>query len=345
MRKKIQGIIVCLVLSLLLTGCGRGAEPKQTISGGNDLGKTAAEVQQDESKEVQQDDQNVSGQKKQQEYQFQDDLGYTVCVRSADRVAAIGGSNAETWLLAGGTLAALTEDAYSERGIEPREDVTNLGTVRSPDIETMILLDIDFVILNAKIAEHVALRSALESAGMTTAYFEVETFDDYLEMLGLCTDMTGRKDLYEKNGLAVWEQIDEVLAGVKGKAAPSVLFLRAYSTGITVKGSDSMTGAMLKDLGCRNIADSDTGLLENLSMEAIIQEDPDFILVTTQGASPEAAQKELEETLQSNPAWKELSAVKNGNYHLLPQNLFHYKPNDRWGESYEMLAEILYGKE
>ena len=34
--------------------------------------------------------------------QFQDALGYTVTVRTAEHVAAIGGSNAETWLVVGG---------------------------------------------------------------------------------------------------------------------------------------------------------------------------------------------------------------------------------------------------
>lgn len=303
------GFLLCLATVLFLCGCG--AEP---VGGEEDI-----------------------------ICQFQDALGYTVTVRSGDHVAAIGGSNAETWLLAGGTLTALTEDAYSERGIEPSEEVINLGTVKSPDVETMILSSIDFAILNAKIAEHVALRSTLENAGITTAYFSIETFEDYLAMLKVCTDITGCQELYEENGLAIQEQIDTVIARTAGKDAPSVLFIRAYSTGAKAKNSNTMTGAMLKDLGCRNIADSDDSLLENLSMEAIIREDPDFIFVTTQGASSEAAEKALAESLQSNPAWSELSAVKNGRYIVLPRNLFHYKPNNRWGKSYEMLAEILYG--
>ena len=106
-----------------------------------------------------------------------------------------------------------------------------------------------------------------------------------------------------------------------------------------------MIGTMLQALGCRNIADSEDSLLDNLSMEVIIREDPDFIFVTTLGASTEAAEKILAEGIQSNPAWKDLSAVKNGRFIWLPKNLFHYKPNHRWGESYEILADILYGEE
>lgn len=44
------------------------------------------------------------------------------------------------------------------------------------------------------------------------------------------------------------------------------------------QGSEgSVGGELLKDLGCVNIADSDSGLLDNLSLEAIVTADPDYI--------------------------------------------------------------------
>lgn len=275
---------------------------------------------------------------------FTDALGYSVSVKNPEKVAAVMGSFAETWLLAGGTLAALTQDAYSEGRVEASGAAVDLGAMKSPDVERMIENGIDFVILSANISEHVALRDQLEGAGMTTAFFDVETFDDYLAMLKICTDITGRADLYEQNGLAVREQIDAAIAKKEGHDAPSVLFIRAYATGAKAKNSESMTGAMLRDLGCVNIADSDGSLLEDLSIEQIILDDPDYIFVTTMGESSEAALAALAEGIQSNPAWSELSAVKEGRYCVLPRELFHYKPNDRWGESYEMLAQILYGE-
>ena len=124
--------------------------------------------------------------------------------------------------------------------------------------------------------------------------------------------------------------------------APNVLLLRAYSSGCKAKGSDNMTGAMLKDLGAINIADADDSLLENLSMENIIADDPEDIFVVTMGASQQKALDWLAENLQANPAWSGLSAVQSGHYYLLDKALFHYKPNARWGESYRTLAALLY---
>ena len=51
----------------------------------------------------------------------------------------------------------------------------------------------------------------------------------------------------------------------------------------------------------------------------------------------------LDELLHSDPAWHTLTAVKEGRVEVLPKDLFHYKPNARWGESYQMLAELMYG--
>jgi iron complex transport system substrate-binding protein len=273
--------------------------------------------------------------------EFTDALGMDVKVEAPKRTAVLSGSYADAWLLAGGSLFAVTEDAKGV--IEVSDNMIMLGDLKNPSIETLIAEDVDFIILSATIEEHVNLRDTLEKAGITTAYFEVETFEDYADMMKIMTDITGRKDLYNTNVEDVRLEIEEQLERVDG-SSPTVLFLRAYSTGVKAKGGDSMTGQMLKDLGCVNIADSEDGLLEDLSMEAIIDAEPDYIFVTTMGESKEAAMDMVEELLISNPAWSGLKAVKNDHYYVLPKELFHIKPNERWGESYRILADYLYEK-
>ena len=101
---------------------------------------------------------------------------------------------------------------------------------------------------------------------------------------------------------------------------------------------------MLAELGCINIADDDNSLLDDLSMEAIIAADPDFVFVTTQGKDAEAVRQNIENTLLNNPAWSKLTAVREGRYYVLEKELYNLKPNARWGEAYQKLAEILYGE-
>jgi len=274
---------------------------------------------------------------------FTDALGRAVSVSSPKRVVAMSYSFADTWLLAGGELAGTTRDAFAS-GLRLPETVADVGALHAPSLERVIELDPDLLILSADIPAHLGLQETLEASGVNAAYFSVLDFADYLGMLKTCTEITGRADLYERNGAAVQARIDGAVAGASGKPSPRILLLRVSSGNIEVRGSDTMAGIMLKDLGCANIADSDASLLESLSMEAIISEDPDFIFVVQQGDSLEDSLAFLEKALTSNPAWAGLSAVKNGRFEVVAKELFHQKPNDRWGEAYETLASILYGE-
>ena len=321
MKKQIR-YAVCLGVGLaLLSGCKE---------------ETSASFSQSESKDFQQTDEVKAA-----PVMFADALGYEISVENAENVAVLSGSLADAWLLAGGRLAAATEDA--KEVITWTQETESLGALKSPSIERMVAENIDLAILSSTIAEHVDIRDALELAGIKTAYFDVETFDDYAAMMDILTDITGRKDLYQENVEVVREEIAAQLKRADG-SAPAVLFLRAYSTGVRAKGSDSMTGQMLKDLGCVNIADSDGRLLDDLSLEAIIEADPDYIFLTTMGESQEDALQMAETLLLSNPAWNGLKAVQDGHYFVLPKELFHNKPNERWGESYQILADDLYGE-
>lgn len=279
-------------------------------------------------------------------YQFTDDTGAQVTLSEPPKkVVSLMGSYAETWLLAGGELAGVTDDMISERHMQVAPQTKIIGTVKEPNIEELLLLSPDFVLLSSNIESHMALSPTLQKAGVPHAYFDVKPFDDYLRMLDICTDITDRKDLYQSNGIAVQASINETLSQIPRDADISVLLLRAFSTGANAKSGDDMAATMLRDMGTVNIADQYPSLLENLSLETIIEEDPDYIFVVTMGESSEKALEALRNGIQNNPAWNSLSAVKNDRYILLPKELFHYKPNARWGESYQYLAKILYPKQ
>ena len=265
---------------------------------------------------------------------FTDALGREVTVvKNPERVAALLGSFSDVWLLSGGKLCASAEDAWEDFCLE-LGDAVNLGGAHSPSLELLISADPDFVIASASTASNVEMKESLDAMGITVAYFDVDNFDDYLKMLDICTDITGRKDLYEQNGLAIKEQIDEIKTEYKNADIPDgerkVLLLRAASSFVKAKGSSgTILGEMLSSMGCINIADSDTSLLENLSVEAVIREEPHHIFVVTMGSDTEAARQSLENMMKENPTWGMLEAVKCGRLHVMDKTLFNLKPNAR----------------
>lgn len=289
----------------------------------------------------------ASGASQSTAFTFTDGLGRTVTVDSPKRVAALIGSFADVWCVAGGkdTLVAAADDSWTQFDLDLPDSVVNLGGVSEPNAEALLAAQPDFVLASTKTSADVDLMPTLESAGIPTAYFDVSNFEDYRQMLEICTRLTGRDDLYEQYGVEVGRQVQKVIDDAAGKQGPTVLYLRASGSSCKVKNSqNTVLGEMLADLGCTNIADSDESLLENLSMEAILQADPEYIFIVLQGSDPAKPQQSLEKAVLSNPAWQQLSAVKNGNYYYMDQRLYNVKPNARWGEAYEGLAEILYGQ-
>lgn len=277
---------------------------------------------------------------------FTDALGREVSVpKEPERVAALIGSFADVWVLAGGSLCAAAEDAWEDFGLE-LPDAVNIGGAHSPNLEAIFYANPDFVIASASTASNVEMKETLEAAGITVAYFDVDNFEDYLAMLAICTDITGRKDLYEENGLALQAQIEAIKQDLNQQALPeerrTVLLLRAHSGSVKAKGSlGTILGEMLADLGCINIADSDTSLLETLSIESIIRQEPYRIFVVTMGDDSQKAMDNLNQMMNENPAWGTLEAVAEGRLHLMDRKLFNMKPNADWAVSYEILSELL----
>jgi len=275
---------------------------------------------------------------------FTDDLGRKVSVTAPKRVAALIGSFADVWCLAGGreTLAAAANDAWTSFDLGLGEEVANLGAVKEPNLEVLLAAEPDLILASCNTVANLELLPALEKLGIPTACFDIQSFDDYLRMLKLCTELTGCPENYEICGEQVRSQVEEAIAR-QDSTQPKILCLRATGSGCKAKGSvDNVLGEMLADLGCVNIADADGALLENLSLEAVIQGDPDYIFAVLQGSDPTDARKALESALLSNPAWQHLRAVRNGNFHTLDHRLYNLKPNAKWGAAYEALADILY---
>lgn len=277
---------------------------------------------------------------------FTDALDREVTVKkNPERVAALIGSFADVWTLAGGTVCASADDAWDDFDLD-LPDAVNLGGAHSPNLELLLSANPDFVIASSSTAADVEMKEPLENAGVTVAYFEVSSFDDYLAMLKVCTDITGREDLYEQNGLNIKKQIDDIKSDFAKENIPenerTVLILRASAGFVKAKGSKgTVLGDMLADLGCVNIADSDKTLLENLSVESIIKREPYRIFVVVMGDDTEAAKNKLSSVMEENPAWRELEAVKENRLYFMDKRLFNLKPNARWAEAYEQLVEIL----
>lgn len=340
MKQKLAILLTCsMLLSAFMVGCGQ--EKEVSADAGTTSETVTTEAATEEAAEATETEAQTGA------VTFTDDLGREVTVENPQRVISLIASYADIWYLAGGIdrLVGTTNATWTYFDLPLREDIVNLGSSKELNQEQLLACEPDFILASCGTDRNVELETFFEEAGLNVAYFSVNNFDDYKRVLKICTAITGCEENYETYGTEVEKEVEDALSRVDG-SAPSVLYVRASGKSCKVKNSDgSVLGEMLADMGCVNIADSNDSLLEQLSMEVILQEDPDYIFVVLQSEDPADAQEVLETTLLSDPAWNTLTAVKEGRYYVMDSNLYNMKPDARWGEAYEQLADILYPQE
>jgi len=279
-------------------------------------------------------------------YTFTDDTGAEVTVpEKPEKVAVLLSSLADLWITAGGTVD-ITVGETVERGFADASVIlVDEGAGKTINLEALVGAEPDFVLYSSDLAGQLECADTLRAAGIPAAGFAVETFEDYLNLLKICTEILGTPERYEQYGVALKAEIDTMIAAAQAqKDQPDLLFVRAGSSAKVTKAKTAenhFVCAMLKNLGTFNIAEKAPILLDGLSTEEILLSDPDCILFTTMG--DESAGAAYMDSLVSDPVWQTLTAVRTGNVHQLPKELFQYKPNARWGEAYAYLIELMYG--
>ena len=158
---------------------------------------------------------------------FTDSLGQEFTLPRPRRVVALIGSFADIWLLAGGedSLAATANDAWESYGLELGEGVSSIGSGMKPSAELVLAARPDFILASSISSSNLELQETFRQSGIPAAYFDVASFDDYLELLELCARLTGCPERYELYGAQVKARADAALARQDG-SAPTVLAIQ-----------------------------------------------------------------------------------------------------------------------
>ena len=199
---KRQILSVVLFLSLLLTACGGSAQsPAQ--SGSQSADKSRPAVSSEEGKIT-----------------FTDALGQDFSIDPPQRVAVMIGSFADVWVLAGGedVLAATANDAWESYALDLPEDTANIGSPMKPNVELVLGAQPDLIIASSLSPSNLELKETFDRAGIPAAYFDVSSFQDYLDLLDLFTRLTGHPENFEKYGTDVKVQVDKAVGRRRGTA-------------------------------------------------------------------------------------------------------------------------------
>ena len=247
----------------------------------------------------------------------------------------------DVWYMAGGTSLARIKGSVNVP--EEAKDLPQLGSISSLNTELMMELDPDFLIISYSETQN-KIRDFFAAEGVPGVAIKYNTYEDFLVILDLFTRLNSTKEIYQKTLVSIQYQVQSVIDQAPSYQRPSVCILFATTRYVKVETQNTITGYYCEKLGADNIYKEtklEVATRVNLSLEYILEKDPDVIFVTTMG-NVEKCRARMDKDITASDIWRDLKAVKNKRFHYLDKSFSIYKPNRSYPEAFKTMAEHLY---
>ncbi|SHJ18899.1 ABC transporter substrate-binding protein [Lutispora thermophila] len=361
MFKKLTMVIFVLLLSIaVLTACGSKSTnvpknendnetqaPESAIQPEDELQAIKAELLKAADEVVVTEDEVI----------FKDDSRREVITikKKPQKVAVLYGSHACLYTEAGGKVSvgiggASAEALYEKqigRNIMKDEGVVTIATSssgKSWNVEAILAEKPDLIICSTAMSGYSTISKPAEAVNIPVIAITYNGVSDYLKWFKVFCNINEKPELWDSVAAKVANEIANIqLKAKKANKNPKVMALTAGKNGFSALLSNSDTGAIIKDLYGINLADisGSSATSVDINLEDIYTANPELVFIRNSATDRETAET-LEKLVKDNPIWESLEAVKNGRVYILPQELFWYRPNHRYAESYKMMAEWLY---
>ncbi len=223
---------------------------------------------------------------------------------------------------------------------EKINSLPKIGGLLDPNLERVLSLKPDLIVLMASQRD---LAWRYESLGIRTLRLEIDTLDQMFTALRLIGEAVGTpaaaKDLADK----IRRDLDRVADRVRGRPRPRTVFVIEHEPGalrqVFVAGTDSYLGSVLALAGGENILSGLPSAYAKVSIERIVQTDPEVILVMTGKDAITDGDREAERKLWGK--LPTLAAVKTGRVVLIRADPVSI-PGPRLAESVELISRVLH---
>lgn len=225
--------------------------------------------------------------------------------------------------------------------IKEAENAEEVGSTHSIDIEKITALQPDVVLaghpMNMKDVP------AIEGTGAQVILSGASSVDDIKKQVALFGELLGKVDKSNEIISDIDKKIEEIQAE-QSEDKPRVLLVYGAPGTNMAALPNSLSGNLLELAGGENIASDYPGLdsypqYAQLNTERIIESNPEVILLMSHG-NPEEVKDSFMNEMKKNAGWKDLDAVKNERFIILPSDLFGTNPGTRVTESLEFLQKI-----
>ncbi|WP_109077503.1 ABC transporter substrate-binding protein [Aggregatibacter kilianii] len=255
-----------------------------------------------------------------------------------ERVADLWHANNQIILLLGGAdkLVATTTSISANpwyNAVYPRiKEVPVLTNGETIQVEELLSQKPDAVLLSKK-----SMLNEVNQAGLKGVRVSFQDFEGLKKTVRITAEVLGDNapqvaESYIKELENNIQFVQSRIKDVKDSQKPTVLHITSGADLLKIDGGKSMIGDWIRMAGGKNVLPDEANMV-NVTMESIVQANPDVIIIGSSGNKSLGAI----EKIKADPSWQSISAVKNNRIYANPAGTF---PWDRY--SAEEALQILW---
>ena len=207
--------------------------------------------------------------------------------------------------------------------------VPSVGPALRPNVEAILAARPDLVILYASDDNRPAL-ARLRAAGITTVGFKIDSIEQFerdTRLLGRMTNDSARATTVADTVAATLARVRRATSGL---ARPTV-FMPTWDRPVIAIGGGSYLSELLEIAGARNVYDAVRTPTSVVTLEDVVQRNPDLVLTTPTEAA----------TMRSSPLWRAVPAVRAGRI-LVYDTTIVSRPSVTLGAAARELANLVH---
>ncbi len=264
---------------------------------------------------------------------FVDDTGRRVYLAKApSRIISLAPSVTEMLFAIGAGTQVVGVTQFCDFPAEATQKV-KVGYA-NPNLESLVALEPDLIVAPQEFLKP-DLIGKLEQLKIPVFILADRTVEDVFAHIQTLGRMLDRSTEATALGMDLRQHIARVKARTQSAAPVRVLYVLNSEPLITV-GPGSFIDQLIGLAGGVNVAAKSATAYPRLSMEVVLQENPDILIFPT-GEAEGISESEQ----QAWRKWSTLAAVKRNNLRQIPADLLN-RPGPRIGIALELLADLLH---
>ena len=222
---------------------------------------------------------------------------------------------------------------------ESTKDAIEVGAPMNPDLEIIKSINPDIVVSVDTLGQD--FMDQCKENNIPSEFVNLSSYEGLKETISTLGKKFGKEDKANEILSELSSKESELASNTSDGENPKVLIIFGAPGTMMLATEKSYVGNLVSLAGGDNVLEDASISFAQVNKEELLNLNPDKIVVMAH-ANPETTNAEVKETLETDAAWKNLDAVKNGEVHYLDSEYFGMSANLKVIEALDKMHDILY---